>query len=189
MNITVRPLIIPFFVAAVSACFVSVDGWGTWRTGLVPALSVVAAAVLVRLARGLPFTNPDHFALSDFRNVSDALEKIARSLRALIFVCFSSMVGIIIFPSVLGVVRRVVEDPRIEGFADSALSSLLGFATSYAFVRVMQVVEGDISLLQLQTKILDGVISAKNAKAFETKMAAQPTTPIAGAENFGRPLQ
>lgn len=189
MSITVRPLIVPFFVAAASACFVSVDGWGTWRTGLVPALSVVAAAVLVRLARGLPFTNPDHFTLSDFRSVAEALGKIARSLRALIFVCFSSMVGLIIFPSVLGVVRQVATDSRMEGLADSTLSALLGFSISYTFVRVMQVVEGDISLLKLQTEILDRVISAKNAQAFETKMATQSATPIAGAETFGRPLQ
>lgn len=195
MIIRVRPswtsVIAPVVGGAASAWLISLATWEQLRTPLLPAISVVAAAVLVRLARGLPFTNADHFSLGDFRSVASKLEANARKLRALIFVCLGALVGLIVFPGL----------PKLELFPvlphfewvptalNRLLSATLGGTVVYAFTRVIEVVHSDVSLLRLQSRIMETVIASKNAKAFEKQTESSTGTPIAGSAGYGRPLQ
>jgi hypothetical protein len=47
---------------------VDVKSWDELKAGLLVALSVMAAGVLVRLARGLPFTAVDHYEVDEYGN-------------------------------------------------------------------------------------------------------------------------
>ncbi len=184
-------MLIPIASGVASGSLISLATWEQLRTPLLPAISVVAAAVLVRLARGLPFTNADHFSLDDFRSVASKLEQNARKLRALIFVCLGALVGLIVFPGL----PKLALFPILPYFEwapaaiNLGLSAILGGTVVYAFTRVVEVVHSDVSLLKLQSKIMENVIAAKNAKAFEKQREAAGSTPIAGSAGFGRPLQ
>ena len=189
MKLSLPALILPLISSIAAGCMMSVDTWEQLRPALLPAISVVAAAVLVRLARGLPFTNADHFGLTEFRDVAKKLESNARNLRALIFVCLAAIVSLIGAPLVLGVVRRVAkEQSSLQGLTDSAMSGATAFLTVYSFLRVIEVVQSDVGLLKLQSKIIESAIAKKNAKSFESQVADHPPQGIAGAEHFGRPL-
>ena len=189
MKLTIAPLAVPVLIAGVAAWIVPVLAWDQWRTGLLPAISVVAGAVLVRLARGFPFTNTDHFTLEDFRRVTAALKKIAKSLRALIAICMGSMVILILAPAISSKAHHSYYIYPDASFTDRCLSFVIGLAISYVFVRALQIVDSDISLLQLQTEVLDRVISRRNAKNMEEAVAPDRTGAIAGAEGYGRSLQ
>jgi len=188
MKLTIFPLVIPLAAAGAAAAIVPVSTWESWRSGLLPALSVVAAAVLVRLARGLPFTNADHFQLGEFRDVAARMQKISKSLRMLIYVCLAAMVAVIIAPSAIHLARRTLI-VAVDSWLERLVSFSLAYSITYAFVRLAQVVEGDVSLLKLQSSILEGVLARKNAKAFEERQAGAVTPAIAGAESYGKPLQ
>lgn len=60
---------------------------------------------------------------------------------------------------------------------------------AYAVVRIIQVIEGDVTLLKLQSDILEAVIARKNAATFEAAQSTAVRPPIAGAETFGKTVQ
>ena len=184
----------PAIVASVplgiaSAFVVPMHAWETMRGGLLPALSVIAGAVLVRLARGFPFTNADRFTLNQFRRTADSLKDVAYKLRTMMFVCLSGMAGLVIFPPFLDYMDRGSLPAVVLCCIQGTMSGLLAAATVYAFVRMMEVTQIDLTLLKLQAKLLEDFIAAKNAKAFEQEIEARPPGKIAGASAFGRPLQ
>lgn len=151
---------------------------------------MIAAAVLVRLARGLPFTNPDHFTLVQFRDISEKLQTNARYLRALIWICIAAVVAV----TIGGPLYRELP-AALPGYGwaaevtERALSGVIGFFVSYSFVRIFEVVQSDVVLLKLQAKILEGVIAQKNAKAFEKERVDHPAGAISGAGSFGTRVQ
>lgn len=172
-----------------SALVVPMTTWVDLRTAVLPALSVIGAAVLVRLARGFPFTNADHFTLPEFRRTADKLRDIAHKLRTMMIVCLAAMGQIIIYPSLLAFVARQPLPGLLVGTMEAFMSGALAAATVYAFVRIIEVIQIDVALLKLQARLLENVIAAKNAKAFEKELEAQPPGKIAGAETYGRQLQ
>lgn len=186
MKLTVTPIVIPFVVGIVAAATTSVDTWDTWRASLLPALSIIAAGVLVRLARGLPFTNADHFKLEQFREISKRLKAISRSLRMLAYVAISTMFALIVAKNVQGLAVEHLR-PWASDSLGRTISFCLGTGVSYAIVRIVQVIEGDVTLLKLQSDVIDAVIARKNGEAFKASQAAAAAPlPIAGAENFGK---
>ncbi|WP_143089580.1 hypothetical protein [Qipengyuania nanhaisediminis] len=168
--------------------FVPVGTWETLRPALLPAISIIAAAVLVRLARGMPFTNADHFDLDQFRQVAKNLEANARKLRALIFVCLAAVVLLIVANDAVEVIDRLTAQEWVADIAGRGMSATIAWLLLYAFWRIVEVVHSDVSLLRLQSKILEGVITSKNAADFEGRVIERSPAKIAGADNFGKQL-
>lgn len=185
MKVSAPAITVPIVAGLISAFSVSVHTWEGLRGALLPAMSVIAAAVLVRLARGLPFTNPDHFTLGQFRDVAAKLESNARKLRALIVLCLLGLAGLIVAPMINNVLEREQLPLFLPMIVESILSGALGYLISYAFVRVVEVVQSDVGLLRLQSKIIEGAIASKNAKTFEKIAADKVPGGIAGAKGFG----
>lgn len=190
MKVSAAPLLLPLAGAACAAALVPVAEWELLRPALLPATSIIAGAVLVRLARGLPFTNADHFSLAQFRSISGKLEENARKLRALIFVCLAGVAMLVVAPDVLKALMLIPALPRWAlSFADRGISAIIAALQIYTFARIVEVVHSDVSLLRLQSKILETVIANKNAAVFTKAIDASSKTGVVGLENFGRPLQ
>lgn len=190
MKISALPLGLPAIAGVLAGAFVRLSVWDDLRSALLPALSVIAAAVLVRLARGLPFTNADHFTLSEFRSVASKMESNARKLRALIFICLIALAALTFASSAVSAVRMI---PRILPWVADSLDVFFSGSISalivYAFTRVVEVVHSDVGLLRLQAKVLEGVIASKNASKFEKSVDTIERPGIAGADRFGTRLQ
>ncbi len=186
MKLSLTALVLPVAGGIASALWLPLDKWDSLRPALLPAISVIAAAVLVRLARGLPFTNADHFSLEQFRSVSRKLEANARKLRALIFVCLTGLAILIVASDLVNAMMLL---PRLANWvvtgAAHSLSGLIAALLVYAFTRVIEVVHSDVSLLQLQAKILETVIANKNAANFEQQLAGKSNPGITGSKVFG----
>lgn len=177
-------------VSIFAAWAVSVATWEELRPALLPALAIVAAAVLVRLARGLPFTNADHFTLVEFRETASRLTEIALKLRTMMWVCLAAIVQLICYPSLLSFLESVPSLlPVGLSFIERGMSALLALTTTYAFVRIIEIIQIDVALLKLQARVLEKAIASKNFKAFEKQIEAHPPGRIAGETTFGRPLQ
>ncbi|WP_097091401.1 hypothetical protein [Novosphingobium sp. Chol11] len=177
--------------AAIAAWFaVPVDFWSDARSSLLTAFSVIAAAVMVRLARGLPFTNADHFEVEEIRQVATAIKQIMRSLQALIGFILATMIAITFADRVHDLFAQYGL-PTTRYIADHALSAALGFCLAFVLVRIIQVVRGDYSLVELQSKFMIRAVERKEAKKYDEARAssAKIEPPYRAPEGFGRLIQ
>lgn len=189
MKISLPTTALPIAGGLASALLVGMSTWESLRSAVLPAVSIIAAAVLVRLARGLPFTNADHFTLEQFRRVSANLEANARKLRALIFVCLLGVVLLIVGNDLVDLIGDMATSwPVVGTTAAKIMSGLIGALLTYSFARVVEVVHSDVALLKLQSKIIETVITTKNAQTFEKAIAAEAAPGITGSDKFGTKL-
>jgi hypothetical protein len=72
-----RTILLPLLIGAICWRWVSVDFWDASKQALLVCLSVIAAGVLVRLARALPFTFADQYELDEIRSLTKAVSQIA----------------------------------------------------------------------------------------------------------------
>lgn len=189
MRISLPSLVLPIVGGVASAALVGIGAWDALKPAILPAVSIIAAAVLVRLARGLPFTNADHFTLEQFRGVSANLLANARKLRALIFVCLLAIVVLVLGKDFVEVVGNLTAKwPDIKSVVAVITSGLIGVLLTYSFARVIEVVHSDVALLRLQSNIIETAITKKNADTFQKAIAAEKAPGIAGASSFGSRL-
>ncbi|MBH5372962.1 hypothetical protein [Bradyrhizobium glycinis] len=139
------------------------------KAGLLVALSVMAAGVLVRLARGLPFTSADHYEVDEVRRLTKAVEQIMRSLKLLILAVLLAMIVLVTAASVLEAFNRHM--PAFCHWVGPALSGTIGLLLAYVCIRMWQVIRGDQELTSLQSKFIVRAVERKQAARFEDQIA------------------
>lgn len=184
-----RNIIIPALAAFAAGRFVSVAFWDASKQGLLVALSVIAAGVLVRLARGLPFTTPDHYEVDEIRRLTKAVSQIIRSLRVLIALVLMGMIGLVLAKPLLDFARDMPQAATYIGYIEAVISGALGLILGYVFFRMLQVVKGDQDLTELQATFVVRAVERKQAKRFEELQTKSATAPFKNPEGYGRPIQ
>lgn len=188
MRLTVLPVIATLAAGALCAALVTVAFWDGAKAGLLTALSVIAAATLVRLARGLPFSNPDHFEADEVEQVTNAVKQLARSLRAFLAVVLGAMVLLVVVQP-LSKEATMLFVPRAAALIDRGLSFVVGAALAYVLVRVGQIVGSDISLLDKQAKFMVRAVHRKARQKEEARADAAGLAPYQTPEGYGRRIQ
>jgi hypothetical protein len=152
----------PWSVAVLCYFFVRPLVWAESASSLIALLSLVTAAILVRIMRAFPVTDPDGFAeLDDIQTLEAALHHVMRSL--------SIAVGAALLAISLLVFRDALYQ-LITGvtFADirrgSVFSAVVGWAIAYVIVRIVYVVRMDFSILGLQAKAARRIFERRRAK-------------------------
>ena len=165
-------LILPT-LAGIAAWFaVPLSFWDSARAGLLTALSVLAAAVLVRLARGLPFTNADHFEVEEIRQVTGSMKQIMSSLFALIIVILVSMFLMVFSQKVADITYAIMPTGPIP--TEKTLSAFISFILGYVVARIIAVVRSDVGLVELQSKFLIRAVEQKVIKNIPQEKVPQP---------------
>lgn len=190
MGTRLKNLTLPAIAAFAAWFAVPLDFWHEARPSLLTAFSVIAAAVMVRLARGLPFTNADHFEVDEIRQVTAAIKQIMRSLQALIGFILGTMIAV----TFVDRVKALFDEyglPQTRFVAEHALSASLGFCLVFVLIRIIQVVRGDYSLVELQSKFMIRAVERKEAKKYDDARAAAAKSepPYKAPEGFGRLIQ
>lgn len=188
MRLTLQPIVVPSVAAAISAALVGAGTWDDAKTGLLASLSVIAAAALVRLARGLPFTNPDHFNADEVEQITRAVQQLARSLRAFLGVVLVAMVLLVLVKPLSGLIARFWLTNAAEDVFQRALSGLIGAVLAYVMVRIWQIVGSDLSLLDKQAQFMVRAVHRK-ARTKEEMEAATAPMGYKTPEGYGRRLQ
>lgn len=181
-----QTLIYPVAVGGLAAVFVSVEFWDTSKQAFLVSLSVIAAGVLVRLARGLPFTNVDHYEVEEIRKLTEAVKLICRSLRALIFVILLAMV-FLVFAKPLSDAAMAATTSRVS--PGQIASALLGFLVGYIFTRMCQVIQGDYDLTQLQSEFVVRAVERKHATKFDALETKGGEAPFNNPVNYGKIIE
>lgn len=181
-------LAVPLGAGGIAAWLVSIAFWDTSKQGLLVGLSVIAAGVLVRLARGLPFTNADQYELDEIRGLTAAMSQIARSLRVLVKAVLSGMIGLVVAKPLLAFVQSVDAFSRYEAWFERSMSFFLGFAITYVLWRMLQVVKGDQDLTELQSRFVVRSVERRQAKLFD-QQRIDGATAFKAPEGYGRQIQ
>lgn len=164
--------------------------WNEMRPSILVALSVVAAGVLVRLARGLPFSNPEQFALDEVRRVTAAYKLSVRALRALVAVLFCAAL-MLAFSSILTefLQAQTLNYPDVNTRIESIVSALTAFILVFVFVRIFAVVNADVSLVDMQSESLVKFVERRQGAQFQETQDDIVTSEIKNPENYGKVLQ
>lgn len=184
LSLTWRPIVAPLLGGAASAFFIPLAVWSGITTGLLVVLSVSTAAILVRLARPIPFTNPSQFLPQELDKLSTAMRSISRSLRMLVYVCLATMTAVIVLPQPS--LPSSWPALLLQASAMTA-SAAIGAMVAFVVARLSQVVESDISLIELQGELLQQAAKRAQVKAQQPDPTG-PAPPIAGSKQFGKPL-
>ena len=189
MRLTRLPVVATLAAAAISAALVGVGTWDKTKTGLLAALSVIAAAALVRLARGLPFTNPDHLEPDEVEQVTGAVQQLARSLRAFLGIVLAAMVLLVLAQPLANLVERLWLVEPAKAAIRMGLSATVGGALGYVLVRLWQVVGSDLSLLDKQSTFMVRAVHRKARAKEEERAEKLGTVPFETPEGYGKRLQ
>lgn len=183
--VTRLPIVVS--VAAALGCGLAVDvyGWEAARLWLIPALSIIAAAVLVRLARGVPVTNPDHIRAEEVDDVTGAFTSLIQSLRSLFFVVLGA---IVVVGAISPVAAFLAQQFSVTvDYGNRVGSGIVGLNVGYCFARMLQVAQSDVSIAKLQARLIREAVARREAKKFEAE-AMQPSS-FRQPEGYGKPLQ
>jgi hypothetical protein len=173
--------------AAAGWYLIDAQFWDQNKQPLLVALSVVAAAVLVRLARGMPITNTDFFEVSEIRKLTAAVRQLMRSLRALIIATLGCMFALIAAKPLLEYFKSW---PALSTDLDAGrlMSALIALLTTYVFFRIIQVVYGDYDLVELQASYMIRTVERREARRFE-EQHIRSTEPFKTPEGYGKQIQ
>lgn len=189
MKIHWSHIVLPLSAATVSGWLGSAAVWDGIKAPLLTCLSVIAAGVLVRLARGMPFTNTNGFDLEFARKVASAVKASIRALRTLLIVIFFTM-GMITFSTILGTGAALgLIAIGLDGhYSDPIISAVIGFVLCYVFVRIFAVVAGDVSLADMQADMVVTAAKKSQTERFSATIESAVNKPISNPAGYGKVL-
>jgi len=178
---------VPLICAGVASAIGTMSFWDESTPAIMMALSVIAAGVLVRLARGLPFTNAEHFEVDEARKIAAAIKQSARSLRVLIIAIFLAMGAVIFSASMVQWANNTFH--FMEPYSEPAMSATIGLLLSYVLLRILAVIKSDVSLVDTQSQILVNAVERKQAERFSSSIQETGRPRIKNPEGYGKIIQ
>lgn len=188
MKLKLAPALFPAIAAVFAAASVRISTWDTLKTSLITALSVVAAAALVRLARGMPFTAASHYEPDEIDKITKAVMQLARSLRAFLAITVISMVTLIAISPLTEFAARV-PNTAFVWLGGRCLSAAIGGLLAYVAVRLFQIVGSDISLLSEQSKFIVRAVHREAEKNALEKLPNEISSEFRTPEGYGQRIQ
>ena len=187
MEVKPTHILLPLLGAAVASATAPVDFWDTSKASILTALSVIGAGVLVRLARGLPFTNIDQFQVEEARRISSAIKQSIRGLRVLILVILFTMVSLVLAKGLA--VATAAQWPSASHAFQLGISGEIGLLLAYILVRVTAVIQGDVGLVDLQAEFFVRAVERKQADRFDKARAQFTSAPVENPKEYGKIIQ
>ena len=132
------------------------------------ALSIFIAAVLVRLARGMPTLDWKSIPIASRKNLTGHLIDVSREYAGLLVLLMLLLVSAVLVGGADSVLLSAPEK------AQRAASALIGFLVVLSVLRFSYVVWRDLDIVMLQKKVIDGMadqeFAAKNAEIAAAKL-------------------
>ena len=167
---------IPLVLAALAWRYMDLAVWLSVTPGVMLALSVIAAAVLFRLGRGLPEFSVQELEIEDIRKLTGAYTVIAKRLGAIL-----ALIGLSI-----GLLISAHFFKEAPACVNSAIASLGAFSFGLVLCRTVALVKGDLDLIGLQSKLLvKDVRLSRVREQSDTLEDAQKRSPFKNPTGYG----
>ncbi|MCY4548170.1 MAG: hypothetical protein OXC28_07370 [Defluviicoccus sp.] len=172
-------------VAAAGAFALEPSDWLSIRSEAMVVLSVLAAAVLFRLGRGLPPVSTDELEVEEAKRLAKTFQIVARRLAFVAGVTAVALVGL----AVLEVGCRLAAlhlPPLIAEWCFKAAGAVLAFVIALAFCRAVMVVLGDLSAIAVQSDhMVKSVLRRRAGEAAAALDEAERAQPFEKPANYG----
>jgi MFS family permease len=164
MNLRLTTILAVVISAAISGWLVPASEWAATAKSILTVLAILAAAILVRLNRGMPTIDWSKVDSDDRVRLVEDIKKLAREYGVtLVFVGFT-LVLFLILDRTIGDTPLAVMISSAPNYISTAISAATGAISSFVLIRIAYVVWRDIDIVDLQA----GVISqAANAEKVE----------------------
>lgn len=182
MSLQWSHILVPLCVGVGCSILTTAVTWTGVSQTLLSVVSIASAGVLVRLARGVPFSAIDVLTTEEARKLASSIKQSVRALRALLLVCFVAILSLV-FITQIDAGFTLLASKHWLPFSDHVdyVSLVIPFILSFVFMRTYAVVDGDIQIADIQADILMRKRSKESAEAFK-KNVLDPTK-----ENFRKP--
>ena len=131
------------------------------------ALSIFIAAVLVRLARGMPTLDWKSIPIASRKNLTGHLVAVSREYAGLLILLMLLLVLAVAIGGADSILASVSE--KIQ----RAVSALIGFLVVLSLLRFSYVVWRDLDIVILQKKVIDGMADQDKARENNDRAASK----------------
>lgn len=180
-------IVAPALVGVVAGLGTEASTWLGLRDALLSVLSIISAGLLVRLARGVPFSATDVLRPDDVRKLSEAIKRSIRGLRMLLVVCFIGML-LLVFAEQLNKIFEYSNANWNLPYSDKFdyLSFLVSLILTYIAIRAYAVVDGDVQIADIQADLLVRKENKQAAESFDDGLAAPAKESYRAPKDYGR---
>ena len=177
-------LVASFAAGALAWRYAPLGFWEPAFPAMLVAMSMLGAAVLVRLARNAPITAPAAFDEEDLRRFFDALETLAKRLFA-IFVEVILTISSIVFALV---VLSKTKGPSARDWIayEPWASALMTGLFVWVLLRLVEMTYGDIGFIRLQRHIIEHALERERNREALKKISASVDWKSSG--DYGRAI-
>lgn len=164
MNLRLTTILIVIASAAISGWLVPASEWAATAKSILTVLAIFAAAILVRLNRGMPTidwakVNPD-----DRTNLVCDIKRLAREYGITLIFVGIALALFLVLDRTSGdtpLSNLIAEAPR---YVPSAISAFAGAVSSFVLIRIAYVVWRDIDIVDLQAGVISQAANAEQAE-------------------------
>ena len=140
--------------AVVAFLFMEPAHWGSIRDGAMIVFSILVAAVLFRLGRGIPPVAVDYMEIGEAKILAKTFKTIARRLSIVAGVSTAALLGL----------AAIGSFHQAETFYAKVLAAALAGVMAFAFYRAVMVVLGDLSSIALQSENMVNCVRRRHVR-------------------------
>lgn len=186
-------IILIIAVGAVGALKITATHWGDWRQGLITALSLLCASVLIRLARGIPITDVDWYEdEAELEAFTAAYTYGMRQMLWVLGIALAAVLSLVFIDQLHAIAIKIQGLIPFSVYPERVVNALLASAIFYAFMRMAFVVRNDLSLANIQSKMLGHAFKAKKkSKAQQRRDEKDKALVRSGSDNatYGKHIE
>ena len=180
-------IVIPFVTGALTGLTTYASAWIDVSEPLLSVVAIVSAAVLVRLARGAPFTAIEVLDAAEAQKLSIAIKQSVRSQGGLLLACIIASLCLVFIRQINDIfsseaLKEIL--PLTEHF--DYLACLVPLMLAFVFMRTYAIVIGDIQIADLQADILLKKRNREAAEDFRKKHMDPAKKSFQAPEGYGR---
>ena len=172
------PLISVMALTISSGWLLDAQAWAKLTSGLFVGFSIFGGAILTRMARTAPFSNPDVFTDENVEKYFVALRRVSIRLSILLGAILSCLLLLTICLLYSG------SYPQRIGLVSHILSGMMGLLLSFIVLRIIDLIKGDFGFLELQRII---ILDSRKEKAVKAaKKTAEADVAWSSKGGYGR---
>lgn len=179
-------ILVPVGVGVATGFTTDATTWTDLSQTLLSVVAIVSAGVLVRLARGVPFSAIDVLEADKAEDLSAAIKESVRALGGLLLVCFLTTLCLIFIGHIAGMLgSEGAQDvlPFMEHF--DYVAFVVPLLLAFVFTRTLAVVMGDIQIVDIQADILIKMHNKAASEDFRENVADPAKNEYQAPKNYG----
>lgn len=177
--ILIANILVSLMCALGAACWISLEQLSPAFTPLTTVASIMAAAVLVRLNRGMPTIDWKGVDLEQRENLTQAIVDLAAEYLGVLII-IATLLIVLLATTIAGEAWWLLDAPAWVIWIHRADSALIFLLSSLAFLRMAYIAWRDFDVVRMQKRAVDQAARAED-RTKQVAMASKKTAAMQAA--------